>query len=61
MHEWHRQTIERLRERFESDIHYLALIVVGSVAREEAREDSDVDFVLVAIDDEYAKLSPAER
>lgn len=55
MHEWHRRAIERLKLHFEADPRYLALIVVGSVAREEAREDSDLDFVLVATEDEYAK------
>jgi hypothetical protein len=55
MHEWHSQAIARLRKHFEADPRYLALIVVGSVARGDAREDSDVDFVLVATDDEYAR------
>ncbi|HEU4746734.1 MAG TPA: nucleotidyltransferase domain-containing protein [Anaerolineales bacterium] len=54
MHEWHRRTIEKLKAHFEHDARFLALIVVGSVAREEAREDSDVDFVLVATDEEYS-------
>ena len=54
MHEWHRRTIEKLKAHFEHDARFLALIVVGSVAREEARDDSDVDFVLVATDEEYS-------
>ena len=54
MHELHRQTIEKLKEHLEADPRFLALIVVGSVARDEARADSDLDFVLVATDDEYA-------
>ena len=61
MYEWHRQTIEKLKTHFEADPRFLALIVVGSVAREEAREDSDVDFVLVATDDEYAKREASKN
>jgi hypothetical protein len=55
VHEWHLQTIERLKEHFNSDPDNLALIITGSVAREEAGEDSDVDFVLVASDDAFRK------
>lgn len=59
MHEWHRQMIVKLKDHFERDACYVALIVVGSVVREEAREDSDVDFVLVVTDDEYARRDAA--
>ena len=55
MHEWHRRAIEKLKDHFEADPRFLALIVVGSVARDDAWEASDVDFVLVATDDEYAR------
>lgn len=55
MHEWHGQAIAKLKSHFEVDISFRALIVVGSVARDEAAEDSDLDFVLVATDEEYAK------
>lgn len=55
MYEWHRRVIEKWKRHFEADERYLALILVGSVARENAREDSDVDFVLVATDHEYAE------
>jgi predicted nucleotidyltransferase len=54
MHEWHKRAIEKLKRHFEANQSYLAVILVGSVAREEASEESDVDFVLVATDDEYA-------
>ncbi len=54
MYEWQRRMVAKLKHHFEADARYLALILIGSVARREAREDSDVDFVLVATDDEYA-------
>jgi predicted nucleotidyltransferase len=60
MHEWHSQTIEKLKDDFEADARFLALIIVGSVARGEAREDSDIDFVLVATDEEHARLQPSK-
>ena len=60
MYEWHRRVIEKLKRHFEADAHFLAMILVGSVAREDAREDSDVDFVLVATDDEYANRQAAK-
>ncbi len=55
MHECHRRTIDRWKERFAADERFLALVVVGSVARDDASERSDVDFVLVASDVEYAR------
>jgi hypothetical protein len=50
----HRQTIENLKACYEHEGDYLALIIIGSVARGEAREDSDVDFYLVVNQQAYA-------
>lgn len=61
MHDWHKRVIERLKRHFEDDARYLALILVGSVARGEASEASDVDFVLVATDDEYARRKASKN
>jgi UTP:GlnB (protein PII) uridylyltransferase len=47
MYEHHRQTIENLQARYENDPGSLALIVIGSVGRDEARPESDLDFYLV--------------
>lgn len=47
MYEHHRQTIENLKACYEKGDGCLALIVVGSVGRGEARPESDVDFYLV--------------
>ncbi len=47
MYEHHRQTIENLKACYEKDDDSLAFIVIGSVGRDEARPESDVDFYLV--------------
>jgi len=57
MHDHHKQTIENLRSHFEPDPHNLAFIVVGSVARGEAGEGSDLDFYLVVDEQTFADLS----
>jgi predicted nucleotidyltransferase len=53
MFEHHRKTIENLKRHFEKNPDYLAFILNGSVAREEAGEVSDVDFFLVVENDKY--------
>ena len=57
MFEHHRQTISNLKEHFTKVDKYLALMVNGSVARGDAREDSDVDFLLVVNEHNYKELS----
>ena len=54
----HQRTIERLIERFKDDPNYLALIIGGSLAKGYGNENSDVDFVLIATDEEYARRLP---
>jgi hypothetical protein len=51
----HQETIARLTAHFQSDPAALALIIGGSVAKGLARPDSDIDFVLVVSDDDYAQ------
>ena len=51
----HARAVERLRQKYEGDPRYRALIVVGSVATGEASEGSDVDHMIVATDEEYAR------
>jgi hypothetical protein len=53
MYEHHRKTIENLKACYEKDNDCLALIVIGSVARGEARPGSDVDFYLVVNEQAY--------
>ena len=57
MFEHHRQTIENLKACYEKDDDCLALIVIGSLARGEAREGSDVDFYLVVNPQRYEDCS----
>jgi hypothetical protein len=59
MYPQHARTIRRLTERFGADPDVLALIIIGSVARGEAREDSDVDCYLVVTDAAYATREAA--
>jgi hypothetical protein len=47
-----------MAEHFSQDPHFPALIVGGSIARGWEREDSDIDVVLVASDEEYARRVP---
>lgn len=51
----HKQTIDRLVKHFKADENYLALIVGGSIARSLELENSDVDVILVATEEEYAR------
>ncbi len=55
----HQRAVERLVERFEKDTNFLALMIGGSIARGWERDDSDVDFILLATDEEYARRAPA--
>jgi predicted nucleotidyltransferase len=55
MFEHHEITIKKLINRFRADDSFLALIIMGSVARGTARENSDVDIVLVATEEEFQR------
>lgn len=55
MFENHQRAINKLTALFQDDPAYLAMIIGGSVAKGLAKEDSDVDFMLVATDEEYAR------
>jgi hypothetical protein len=54
MHANHQRAIDRLTEHFKDDPRFLALIIGGSIAKGRAKENSDVDIMLVATDEEYA-------
>ena len=58
MREHHQRTVDRLVAHFKDDPAFLALIVGGSIARGWEKEDSDVDILLLATDDEYAHRLP---
>lgn len=51
----HQRVIQRIRATFEHDPRFPAIIVGGSVAKGRAAYNSDVDLLLVATDEEYAK------
>ncbi len=55
MREHHQRAIQRLTDTFRDDPRFLALIIGGSVAKGREKEDSDIDFMLVATDEEYAR------
>ena len=49
----HLQGIENLGKAYENDDRFQAIIIGGSVAKGCARDDSDVDFMIVATDEEF--------
>jgi hypothetical protein len=51
----HQRAVERLVDRFKEDPGCLALLIGGSLVNGYGNEDSDVDFVLIATDEEYAR------
>ncbi len=55
MLETHRQIIDRMTQRYRADPDVLALIVIGSVARGDAHEHSDVDAIAILTDEAYAR------
>ena len=56
----HQRAIDRLADAYRDDEHFLALIIGGSVAKGYARPDSDVDFMIVATDREFAGRDAAD-
>jgi len=50
----HQRAIDRLADAYRDDPRFPALIIGGSVAKGYARDDSDVDFLIIATDGEYA-------
>jgi predicted nucleotidyltransferase len=61
MYPHHQQTIQRLTEHFRTDPNFVALIIGGSIVKGWALENSDVDFVLVATDEEYARRTASRQ
>lgn len=61
MREHHQKAVERLADHFRESPQFPALIVGGSIARGVERDDSDIDVVLVATDEEYAKREPGRN
>jgi len=61
MHQNHEKAIRGLAEQLKQDENFLAVILTGSVGRGTAGEDSDVDCVLVATDEEYQRRKAARQ
>jgi hypothetical protein len=51
----HQRTIARLVDLFGQDPRFPAMIVGGSVARGRARDDSDVDVMFIATEEEFSR------
>ena len=51
----HQRAINRLADAYRDDPEFLALIIGGSVAKGYARDDSDVDFLIIATDEEFER------
>lgn len=49
----HQRAIDNLINEYGNDPRYPALIIGGSVAKGLARDDSDVDFMILATDEEF--------
>ncbi len=55
MYKHHRDTINNVIEKLKADQSILALIIAGSIAHGFAREDSDVDIMIVVSQEEYER------
>jgi len=55
VHPHHERVIRHFVARFEGDPRYPALIIGGSIAKGRELPDSDVDILLVATDEEFAR------
>ncbi len=51
----HQRAIDRLADAYRDDPEFLGIIIGGSVAKGFAREDSDVDFLIVATDESFER------
>lgn len=49
----HQRAIDRLADAYRHDPRFIGLIIGGSIAKGYAREDSDVDFLIIANDEEF--------
>ncbi len=60
MREHHRQACDRLVAELRENPGFRAVILSGSVSRDWARDDSDIDLILIATDEEYARRRDAD-
>jgi len=57
----HKKAIEKFIEKIKNDKRFLAIIIAGSVAKGMERDDSDIDVILVATDEEFEKRKRRNR
>ena len=51
----HQRAIDRLADAYRDDPRFRGLIIGGSVAKGYARDDSDVDFLIIATDEAFER------
>ena len=61
MHPHHREAIDKLTRRFESDQEPTAVYLAGSIAHGFEGPDSDIDLIIVVDDDVYAERAREHR
>ena len=61
MTEHHKRAIDNLVNEYQNDERFPALIIGGSVAKGYAREDSDIDFMIIATDEEFTDRTVTRR
>ena len=61
MREHHQKSLENLIDYFKNDTDIISIILGGSVAKGCARDDSDIDAIIVVHDEKYAALEAANR
>ncbi len=57
----HQRAIDNLTNEYKHDPDYLGLIIGGSVAKGLARDDSDIDFMIIASEKEYNRRSKEDN
>lgn len=55
MREHHKRAIDKLVEELKADKRFIALIIGGSIAKGREQENSDVDILLIASDEEFQR------
>jgi hypothetical protein len=51
----HQRAIDRLADAYRDDPEFVGLIIGGSIAKGYARDDSDVDFMIIATDENFER------
>ena len=57
----HQKAIEKFTNYIKKDPKFIALIIGGSIAKGLEREDSDIDGIIIATDEEYKKRKRRNR